>query len=230
MLRKFINKIIVVLTILTLGVTLFNLNVHAESNKFFTISANPAENANTEMHIVWHTEKENAGSYVLYTKRSDTSWQNALRNDGTVELNKAFAGKNAKYGTTDNSLMVPYQFNKHTAVLENLDAGTEYMYKITDGVNASDVRYFKTGEQEFNFIWVSDFHAYYKDARRLNAATSAVNQCISLAEGNVDFVLSTGDIVAHGGTYEWWKQVSEAKIEGYVKYMGGTYNSDSSGC
>ena len=219
-LNKIMKKTLIVLMFFFITLFISHIYIHAESAKFFTISANPAENANTEMHIVWHTEKENAGSYVLYTKRSDTSWQNALRNDGTVELNKAFAGKNAKYGTTDDSLKVPYEFNKHTAVLSDLEKGTEYMYKITDGTDSSDVRYFKTGNQEFNFIWVSDFHAYYKDARRLNAATSAVNQCISLANNDVDFVLSTGDIVAYGGTYQWWKQVSEASW--MKKYMFAT--------
>ncbi len=190
--------------------TFSGFNVHAENAKFFTISANPAENSNTGMNIVWHTEKGVSGTYLLYTKKSDTSWSDQARVYPTTTLNTAFAGKNAKYGTTSDDLKVPYEFNKNEVSLSGLEPGTEYMYKVTDGSVSSDVRYFKTGNQEFNFVWVSDFHAYYASATRLNAATSAVNKCIATANNQIDFILSTGDTVAHGGTYQWWKQVSEA--------------------
>ena len=188
----------------------FRVGVHAENSKFFTISANPAENSNTSVNFVWHTEKGVTGTYVLYTKETDTTWANATRINATSTLNSAFAGKNAKYGTTSDDLKVPYEFTKNEATAVGLEPGTKYMYKITDGSVSSDVRHFKTGDQEFNFVWTSDFHAYYADARRLNKATVAINKCINLANNNVDFILSTGDIVAHGGTYQWWKQVSEA--------------------
>ncbi len=204
------KRIFTLITLLVFIFTLFSVCTHAEANKFFTISANPAENSNTSMNFVWHTEKNVTDSYVLYTKTTDTNWLEAVRLNPTITLNSAFAGKNAKYGTTSDDLKYPYEFMKNEATAYNLESGTNYKYKITDGSVESDVRYFKTGNQEFNFVWVSDFHAYYADARRLNKATVAVNKCINLAENNIDFILSTGDIVAHGGTYQWWKQVAGA--------------------
>lgn len=90
------------------------------------------------------------------------------------------------------------------------------MYKITDGTEESDIRYFETGGQEFSFVWVGDFHAY-SNGTRLSYATKVVNDLIDLSGNTVDFILSAGDIVAHGGTYAWWKQVSEASwIKNYM--------------
>lgn len=196
------------------------INVKADVDRFFTISANPAEDSNTAMNIVWHTEIGVNDSYLVYTKKTDTSWTSSITVMPTVTLNKAFSGLNAKYGTTKDEDKIPYEFNKNEVSLTNLDPGTEYMYKVTDGVYSSDVRYFKTGDKEFNFVWVSDFHAYYANASRLNKASVAVNKCIDEAGGDVDFILSTGDIVAHGGTYEWWKQVGTASW--MKKYMFAT--------
>ncbi len=211
--KKIIFSLLIIISLLSL----FRINLHAESEKFFTISANPAENSNNSMNIVWHTEKDVTGTSVIYTKKSDINWENAVTINGKASLNKAFAGLNAKYGTTSNELNHPYEFMKNEATLTDLDEGTQYMYKITDGTISSDVRYFKTGKDEFNFVWTSDFHAYYADGRRLAKATQAINECINLEHNNIDFILSTGDIVAHGGTYQWWKQVSEASwIKNYM--------------
>ena len=203
--------------LLFFGLGINGVFVKAESSKFFTIGANPAEDCNTSMNIVWHTEVGITDSYVVCTKVSDENWNEAEIVNGVATLNSAFAGKNAKYGTSKDSLKYPYEFMKNEATITDLEPGTKYKYKITDGTLESDTRYFKTGDQEFTFVWVSDFHAYYEDARRLNNATLAVNQCISLSNNTVDFVLSTGDTIAHGGTYEWWKQVSEASwVKSYM--------------
>ena len=210
------KKISFLLLLLAMLLAFLPLNFHAESDKFFTIGANPAEDCNTSMNFVWHTEKGVTGSYVLYTEKSDTNWSNAKRADGVATLNTAFTGKNACYGTTSDALKVPYEFMKNEATATNLTPGTKYMYKITDGTNESDVRYFKTGDQEFTFVWTSDFHAYSGGGRLANA-TKAIDACINLANNNVDFILSTGDTVAHGGTYQWWNQVSGASW--YKNYM-----------
>ncbi len=210
------KKICCLLILLVALIALLPISLHAESAKFFTIGANPAEDCNTSMNIVWHTEKGVTGSYVLYTEKEDASWSNARRVDGEATLNTAFAGKNACYGTTSDSLKVPYEFMKNEATLEGLEPGTKYMYKITDGTEESDVRYFKTGDQEFTFIWTSDFHAYSGGGRLANA-TKAIDAALDLANNNVDFMFSTGDIVAHGGTYQWWNQVSGASW--YKNYM-----------
>lgn len=173
--------------------------VSAESAMFYTISCNPGEEASNEMRINWHTDLGVNNSYVLYTTKDDTNWEKAVKAETISKVNDAFVQKNAS-GT---------KFIQNGAVLSNLLDDTHYMYKITNGIEESDVRYFKTSGGTFSFIWSSDFHAYYDDARRLNNATKNIEEAIKL-NGGVDFILNTGDFIAHGGTYKWWKQVSEA--------------------
>ena len=216
------KRICLLLMILALVFAFLPINVHAESAKFFTIECNAAEDANVAMNFSWHTDKGVTGSYLLYTKVDDTAWANATKVEGVATLNTAFAGKGAKRSNSDAN---PYEFMKNEATATNLEPGTKYMYKITDGSESSDVRYFKTGDQEFTFVWVSDFHAYSNGTRLANA-TQGVDQAIALANNNVDFVLSTGDIAAHGGTYEWWNQVSNATWMKKYMFMSTLGNHD----
>ena len=172
----------------------------ASSNAFYTISCNPGEDANTEMRINWHTDLELTNSYVLYTEKTDTNWEKSVKVQGECKMNTAFTGANCSGEA----------FMQNGAVLSGLKSSTEYMYKISNGTEESEVRYFKTGGgSSFSFVWTSDFHAYYDNASRLNNATAVINDAIEV-NGGVDFILSTGDTVAHGGTYKWWQQVAGA--------------------
>ena len=131
----------------------------AESSKFYTITCNPGEETSTEMRINWHTDVEVTNSYVLYTTKDDKNWEQAIKAETDCKQNDAFTQLNA----------IGSVFNQNGAVLSNLIPDTDYMYKITDGTEESDVRYFKTsGANAFSFIWTSDFHAYYDDARLEN--------------------------------------------------------------
>lgn len=179
----------------------------AESTKFYTITCNPGEDSNTEMRINWHTDAGVTDSYVLYTKKSDTNWDNAVKVETTSIQNDAFTQLNASGSV----------LTQNGAVLSNLEPDTQYMYKVTDGTEESSVRYFETGGgSSFSFIWTSDFHAYYDDARRLKAASANIEEAITM-NGGVDFILSTGDTIAHGGTYKWWKQLGGASwIQRYM--------------
>lgn len=179
----------------------------AESTKFYTITCNPGEDSNTEVRINWHTDAGVTDSYVLYTKKSDTNWDNAVKVETTSIQNDAFTQLNASGSV----------LTQNGAVLSNLEPDTQYMYKVTDGTEESSVRYFETGGgSSFSFIWTSDFHAYYDDARRLKAASANIEEAITM-NGGVDFILSTGDTIAHGGTYKWWKQLGGASwIQRYM--------------
>lgn len=199
---KKIFLIIVLLFTFTVGLT---INAK-DADKFYTIVCNPGEDSATEIRINWHTDENVTDSYVVYTKKDDTNWENAQRGNTESFVNRAFQGLNGSGEV----------FMQNGSVLSNLESGTEYMYKITDGTLESDVRYFKTSNSSFSFIWSSDFHAYYDNASRLDNATATIEKAINL-NGGVDFILNTGDYVAHGGTYKWWKQVSSASwIKNYM--------------
>ncbi len=207
--KSFIKKIFLYVLVLSMLLSFTLLSVikvnGASSSKFYTIFCNPAEDSSKAMQISWHTDEEVTDSYVVYTKKTDVNWENSQKVIGTYEYNNTFLRENA----------IGKGFNQNSATITNLESGTEYMYKITDGSEESTVRYFKTGSQSFSFIWVSDFHAY-SGGTRLQNATENIEEAIKI-NGGADFIFSTGDIVAHGGTYDWWKQVSGANwISNYM--------------
>jgi calcineurin-like phosphoesterase family protein len=71
------------------------------------------------------------------------------------------------------------------------------------------VHYFKTaGGKEFTFIWIGDIHNYSPIPKRLTNAVNVLNAAESIAK-DVDFILSTGDVVAWGGSYSFWKTLYE---------------------
>lgn len=207
--KSFIKKIFLYVLVLSMLLSFTLLSVikvnGASSSKFYTIFCNPAEDSSEAMQISWHTDEEVTDSYVVYTKKTDANWENSQKVIGTYEYNNTFLRENA----------IGEGFNQNSATITNLESGTEYMYKITDGTEESTVRYFKTGSQSFSFIWVSDFHAY-SGGTRLQNATENIEEAIKI-NGGADFIFSTGDIVAHGGTYDWWQQVSNASwISNYM--------------
>lgn len=170
-----------------------------------TIFTNPGEDSNNEMRINYHIDLDKSGSYVVYTEKTDTKWEKSVKVFAEEVENDAFVQSNAN----------GEKFKQCGVVLSNLKSGTNYMYKVCLDNYESSVHYFKTGSQYFSFAWTSDFHAY-KGGTRLNNATANILEAIELNNG-VDFVLSTGDTIAHGGTYEYWNQLSTASwIQNYM--------------
>ena len=73
--KKIFKLFLVVFALLLIApITLFG----AESEKFYTITCNPGEETSSEMRINWHTDVDLTNSYVVYTKKSDTEWKDAL--------------------------------------------------------------------------------------------------------------------------------------------------------
>jgi len=186
------------------------------------IIANPGENSATEMRISWHTNVSVTGSFVEYTKKSDTSWANSKKVVGDCALCKTW------YGITSQTVQV----NKCGAVLSNLEPNTDYMYRV--GLNElSDIRYFKTaGAKEYTFAWISDIHHWQSSVSRLNYAMSMSEKLISLAGGpdKINFFLSTGDEMSYGGVYSSWQDLySRDPVKNYLWVsMVGNHDYDTS--
>ena len=101
----------------------------------------------------------------------------------------------------------------------------------------SAVHYFKTaGAGEFSFIWISDFHAYPPLSGRLTRAVRVMNEARAI-DPSVDFIFSTGDTIAWGGSYSFWTNMYAqdfirdymfANLLGNHDYMtrSYTYSSD----
>ena len=66
--------------------------VFAQSPGAYTIITNPGEDSSVEMRLSWHTDLGGDDSFVEYTKKSDTSWDNARKIVGEYEVSTTFDG------------------------------------------------------------------------------------------------------------------------------------------
>jgi len=174
------------------------------------LTANPAEDCSTQMNIGWHADLAETSCTLLYTEKLDTGWAHAKTVAGKGEPVKVFDGISSK--TPDNK-----DWNEEAKLLDygvtltGLKPDTEYMYKVVAGAGADAgaqmVRYFKTaGASEFSFAWISDVHAYTPIPNRLKNLNTVFEAAVKI-QPSVDFVFSTGDVVAWGGSYSFWKSL-----------------------
>lgn len=212
------KKIVINLLIITLSLFIYlsfnGTKVHALSSDAYTIITNPGENASYEMNISWHADLDKTNSYCLYTKKTDTTWANAIKVMGKYEVSDCFDGNYSKNQSGD--FYEQAKFLNYGVELTDLDSDTEYMYKVGQDV-LSDVHYFKTaGDTSFSFAWISDFHAYTPIPSRKQKASQMMS-ILENYDNSIDFVLSTGDEIAWGGSYSFWKDLYNEEF--YKKYM-----------
>jgi len=180
------------------------------------IIANPGENSGTEMRISWHMSEGVTGGYVEYTKKSDAAWTNKETVAGTYTLSTTW--ENVPANTGSGTFTQTIRVNKYGAVLSGLEPDTEYMYRV--GLNTlSDTRYFKTaGAKEYNFGWISDSHVHDPLPARLTNVMNMVTRLVTVSgSGGLNFILSTGDLVAYGGSYSYWQNLfSHSHLKNYM--------------
>ncbi len=189
-------------------------NLLAQSDAY-TVITNPGEDASTEMRIGWHTDLGIEGSFIQFTKKTDANWENVVTVAGQYTVSTTWDGIDSR-DASSTRFTQNIRLHKYGAVLSNLEPDTEYMYRV--GLNnLSDVRYFKTaGAGEFSFAWISDYHHYDPLPNRLANAMNMISTVISANQG-VDFILSTGDDVAYGGSYNYWRGLfNQAHFKNYM--------------
>jgi len=183
----------------------------------YSIIANPAEDCSTQMNVGWHADLGETNGVVVYTTKSDTAWAHAATATGRFERCDIFEGIYSKTRAGENWNEAA-TFLDYNVTLGGLKPDTEYMYKVRSalGGNSGDsngapterestVRYFKTaGATEFSFVWISDIHAYTPLPNRVKNANAVIEAAMKI-DPSVDFVFSTGDVVAWGGSYSFWK-------------------------
>ncbi len=204
--------------VLFLLVGVFTSTVVFAASDATMIIANPGEDASTEMRISWHTDVDVTDGFVEYTKKSDTKWKKAQKVVGSYVLSTAWDGITSIVSSAAGGFTQDIKVNKYGAVLKNLKPNTDYMYRI-GSKELSDTRYFKTaGAKEYSFAWISDYHTYDPLPNRLTSGMGMVEKLITLAgPKGVNFVLSTGDEVAYGGSYTYWQHVFAQDL--YKRYM-----------
>ena len=115
-------------------------------------------------------------------------------------------------------------FNKYGVTLSQLTPATDYVYSVyvdyADGRSwKSEPRHFRTAPQadsSWRAAVIGDYHHYSPLWSRLDHAMGMVNTLDSVA-GGVDWILSTGDQCAWGGSYNYWTELSEQPA--YKSYM-----------
>lgn len=196
------------------------------ASSVYTIVTNPGEDASTQVNIGWHADLDHTECFITYTEQSDAEWTNAVRVAGSSERTDIFNGILSKTPSNED-VHEQAIFLDYGATLSGLRPDTQYMYRICtgddDGGDNSDddahspVHYFKTaGAKSFSFAWISDFHAYTPLPNRLKNASAVLDAAIEI-DPEVQLVFSTGDVVAWGGSYSFWKDLYEQDF--IRKYM-----------
>ncbi len=215
----------------------FRSAAHGATSAVYGIVTNPGEDCSSQMNIGWHANINCTNCFVTYTRKTDTAWTNATTVYGTNVYCDTFNGIYSKTASGadfyESAIFLDYGVG-----LSGLEPNTEYMYQVCASAGAcSAVHYFKTaGAAEFSFVWISDFHAYAPLPGRLSNAIRAINAAVAI-DPSVDFIFSTGDTVAWGGSYSFWtnmyaqdfiKNYMFANLLGNHDYMtrSYTYSSD----
>jgi hypothetical protein len=183
----------------------------------YSIITNPGEDCATQMNIGWQADLDETNCAVVYTKATDASWSHAATAAGISERSERFHGINSKTAAGAD-WKEEAKFLDYGVTLTGLAPNTRYMYKVRPGTadsgngtnstaraGESAVHYFKTaGAPEFSFVWISDIHGYTPLPNRVKNANAVLDAAIKI-DPTVDFVFSTGDVVAWGGSYSFWK-------------------------
>lgn len=172
------------------------------------IKANATENPSVEKNISWMASPlmSKADAIVYYAEKT------AYDADGDTAL-QAFTGESfLSEMASSASTATNYAVRLNSALLTGLKPGTEYVYKVGDGVLFSDMRSFTTdiADAGVNFFVIGD-----------TQATDTTNTSIianNLAQSGTDFSfgIQTGDAVDNGGNYTMWSNIAKVFSDDYL--------------
>lgn len=197
-----------------------------KAQEVYSIITCAGEDASKSINISWASETE--GTYVLFTQKSDKSWEKAKIVKPEQEfLCTTFDSIYSKLPDGSNTYE-RVKFHKCGAVLNGLKKDTEYKYYICrDGKQLSTQHNFKTaGAKNWSCCVISDFHAYTPLPNRQRAAMQMI-ETVENYDKNFDWILHLGDVIAWGGSYSFWKSLyAEPFFEKYF-WAGLNGNHDN---
>lgn len=202
------------------------------SEHVYMIITNPGQDMNTEINIGWHADEGYTNCFVEYTTADDTEFANAKKVEGTYDADayKWFYDRVTLISPTSEKFTKV--FLDYGVELKNLKSDTDYIYRVGDGEGAYSATYaFKTaGQKEFSILWTGDTHVTSEDTERellkFTKFNNVVDYVESLAKYDIGLQISTGDDVACGDRYNFWKKFYEQdNFKNYV-YSATVGNHD----
>ena len=184
------------------------------SNRIYSISTGPGEDASRAMCISWACDTTVRSSFVRLSERKDGNWADALTVEPT-QNHRTDVFRGVFSTAADGSDMYEDAvFVKCGVEITSLKPDTEYKYVIVeraDGVDIarSEEHYFRTaGAESWSACLISDFHSYPPLPGRLDAAMGMIDT-VQDYDPSLDWIMSAGDVVAWGGSYSFWKRMFE---------------------
>lgn len=179
----------------------------------FAIFTNPAEKSETSVNISFHSF--NGKVVCEYTKASDKEFKDAkkIKLTGTeceTEEYYEMKEKNVKdYPEYQDKVMYTY----HVTINE-LEPGTEYIYRISTKNARTDTYSFTTGagKKDFSFIWTSDVHSDPDEKHKINIVNKITEKLEERAANPIELVLFSGDIVKYGNYLSAWREWDRADL------------------
>lgn len=176
---------------------------------FYTIIANPGENASSEMRFNWHQDLDKGKSYIVYTTLSDKDWKKAKEVGSNQEICTVFDSIYSKRPNGED-FYENVKFIRNNVELSGLKPNTVYQYKIIleneDPNTYSSIRYFKTAPKSNQWTMgiISDVHVYAPIPNRQKAGMAMIQQLEKQNKKPFDMMLHVGDMSAWGGSYSFW--------------------------
>lgn len=148
----------------------------------------------TSRNITWYCNTEEAGEI-----------QYAVKNEESFPTEYMIVKASVKE-TSDEG------FYSNQATLENLQADTEYVYRLVNGTTISEIYSFQTGnnDKNFNFLFVGDPQIGEKNTTTDTAQWEQTLKQASIQAPNAEFIVSAGDQVSVGN--------NEAQYAGYLEH------------
>lgn len=185
----------------------YGLPASGSQNTIHTIFTNPGENSTNSMNISFATPP---GTKAFVEVTDEDGRMKTFESEG--ELCDTYDNVRSKL-SDGTDVVERHVFDKHDVTLMGLKPNTEYEYRVVaDSAGTkvySEPRWFRSaGADSWKAAIIGDFHHYSPSWRRLDAAMEMVDVLDSVADG-IYWVLSTGDVCAWGGSYNFWTELSE---------------------
>lgn len=160
------------------------------------IVTSPGEDSSTTFLINYHTK--NIKTKVEWTTADDVNFTNAK-----------IANPEMRGFEMLSNMEKPFERrNVCRVTLTNLTPNTDYIYRVNKGDNTySDTYHFSTSgnNDTTSFLFMTDIH-YWDGGDGAEVSEKVINGALAL-QPNLDFLLTTGDIIDTGGNCDDWDKL-----------------------